>query len=455
MSTEIEDASKPPGLPLTLISSGADHVLAGGSLEPLRVEVSFEATEDRRLAAIRYSAHDLVDRILSNRVGDEVWTLREVVWPALSLPEFHELPIGSVKLTLLPLSRIGQMEGKSGSLVLIGYLSSEGSRIPHSHPLVVKTLDSTRSDKLGDEYSSALSIKPFAYDRKDSFAIPIHFDETQEGYKLLWSICSISGDLWRGPTDPETRFPIFEGNDLRRPLVEGDVEQAERTLVSVFDLLRNCHSRFGMASREERSVGREYKRYLRGLGPDWGEQWVEMWGTDEQTVRGDPNPLCLVERLKRESYEMFVGAVHGDLHPGNVVPGRGGNPAIIDFGWASDKAHVAKDFVLMECNIRFLTLRLQVRPDEVGTFQEWITWGAVLPSGLSEYLQGRMRLIVRLREKAAEVFPKDTDWDREYLVPLFLVSVGLLRFGLQLGNQQAAIELVLSLARHLAARFPT
>jgi len=53
---------------------------------------------------------------------------------------------------------------------------------------------------------------------------------------------------------------------------------------------------------------------------------------------------------------MFLGAIQGDLHPGNIVYTRGGRPAIIDFGWASDKAHVAKDFVLLECNLRFLFL---------------------------------------------------------------------------------------------------
>lgn len=428
---------------------------AGGPPESPRVEVIFEATEEKRLLAIRLSASSLVGRIIERKGGEEIWNLREALWPALGLPEFRDLKIESVKLMLLPLSRIGQMEGKSGSLVLIGFLFAEGASIPHSHPLVVKTLDRSKSDKLGEEYKNALSIKPFAYDSKDSFAIPVHFDGEQAGYKILWSICSLSGDLWRGASDLPSQPPIFEVRDLRSPLVEGQVEIAERTLDSVFSLLRNCHTRLGTARREARSVGREYAWYLRDLGSTWGREWAETWGdASEARIAGggdrDINPLWLVERLKSEEYEMYLGAVHGDLHPGNIVVSRGGQPAIIDFGWALDKAHIAKDFVLMECNLRFLTLRPQVRPSELEAFADWLSWGSPAPPVLSEYLGGRARLIRRLREKAAEVFPGDTDWEREYLVPLFFVAFGLLRFAPQLGNQQAAVLFVLALARHIA-----
>src|SRR5436190_19418209 len=105
----------------------------------------------------------------------------------------------------------------------------------------------------------------------------------------------------------------------------------------------------------------------------------------------------------------------------------------------------------MACNLRVLTLRPQVRPAEIESFEDWIAWDAPPPSGLSDYLNGRMKLIRSLREKAAEVFPEDTDWEREYIIPLFFVAFGLLRFAPQLGNQQAAMRFVLSLARHIAA----
>lgn len=455
--TADEEDSIPSGLAGRPISAPDGITAEVAPHEPPRVEVIFVATEEKRLLAIRHSARDLVGKILGTKTGDEIWNLREAVWPALGLPEFRDLEIASVKLTLLPLSRIGQMEGKSGSLVLIGFLFAEGMGLPHSHPLVVKTLDRSKSDKLAEEYRNALSIKPFAYDSKDSFAIPIHFDDRQDGYKILWSICSLSGDIWRGATDPASHTPIFEVSDLRTPLIQGQVEVAERTLESVFNLLRNCHTRLGTARREERPFGLEYAWYLRGLGTVWGREWEELWGTaaEDRIVGGgdsDVNPLWLIERLRFERREMYVGAVHGDLHPGNVVLSRGGQPAIIDFGWALDRAHVAKDFVLMECNLRFLTLKPQVRPAEIDAFEDWIAWGSPPPPGLGEYLDGRIKLILLLRAKAAQVFPEDTDWGREYIVPLFFVAFGLLRFAPQLGNQQAAIRFVLSLARHIGGQ---
>jgi hypothetical protein len=424
---------------------------------PVPVVVVFEATEEQRLNAIESSAQELLAKVLNPQdpgdIPGEVWNIREAVWPALGLREFRESRVRSVKLTLLPLSRIGQMEGKSGSLVLIGYFSAEELGSLHSHPLVIKTLDRTKSDKLGVEYSNALSIKPFAYDQKDSFAIPIFFDQRQEGYKILWSICSPSGPIWRGDAGPGTPTPRFEVDDLRKPLVQGDNERAGATLAATFDLLRNCHTRFNTASVEERAVGQEYDWYLRELGEIWGREWQEVWGSEDVQIIGGSravNPLWLVNRLKHMRYGMFLGAIHGDLHPGNIVLTPSGQPAIIDFGWAQDKAHVAKDFVLLESNLRFLTLRPQVNPEEAERFADWVAWDSPPPAGLNDYLQGRIGLIERLRQKAAEVFPKGTDWDREYVVPLFLVALGLLRFAPQLGNQQVAVRFVLSSAEYLA-----
>lgn len=96
-----------------------------------------------------------------------------------------------------------------------------------------------------------------------------------------------------------------------------------------------------------------------------------------------------------------------------------------------------------------MTLRTEVRGDEIESFSTWIAWDQTPPADLGAYLKGRVDLIQRLRRKAAEVFPSGTDWDREYLVPLFLVGLGLLRFAPQLGNQQAAVRFVVAAAAYL------
>jgi hypothetical protein len=420
----------------------------------VNVTLSFDATESKRLDAIHGSAAKLLARMRGRQGADVVWSLQEAVWPALGLPEYRESHGKPVRLTLLPLSRIGQMEGKSGSLVLIGYFSFMEADALCSHPLVIKTLDRTKSDKLGDEYKNALSIKPFAYDSKDSFAIPIFFDETQGGYRILWSICSATGSVPRVSPISGMASPAFEVEDLRKPLSEGDNERAAAAFEAAFDLLGNCHRRFGTASVDEVALGVEYEWYLRGLGSVWGDRWVEIWGkTDERFLPNAKvrtiNPLWVVDRLKALRFALHRGAIHGDLHPGNIILKSRGAPTIIDFGWAQNRAHVAKDFVLLECNLRFLTLRTEASEREVESFSGWIVWDSTPPTGLSSYLQGRVSLIQRLRRKAAVVFPTGTDWDREYVAPLFLVAVGLLRFAPQLGNQQAAVRFVLSAAAYL------
>jgi hypothetical protein len=426
----------------------AEH--AGG----VSLTVNFEATESDRLDAIRLSAGQLLAKIRGAQGGEAVWGFQEAVWPALGLPEYRDSHEKAVRLTLIPLSRIGQMEGKSGSLVLIGHFSFAEPGSLCSHPLVVKTMDRNKSDKLVDEHKNALSVKPFAYDSKDNFAIPIFFDETQAGYRILWSICSATGSVPLVSPTPGTASPAFEVEDLRKPLKDADNDRAGATFEDAFDLLGNFHRRFGTASADEVEVGVEYGWYLRSLGTVWGDAWVDVWGKSDEKFTPDAdgrtvNPLWVVERLKPMRLRLYRGAIHGDLHPGNIILKTRGAPTIIDFGWAQERAHIAKDFALLECNLRFLTLRTEVRGEEIESFSNWIAWDETPPAGLGAYLQGRVDLTQRLRRKAAEVFPAGTNWDREYAVPLFLVAVGLLRFAPQLGNQQAAIRFVLAAAAYL------
>jgi hypothetical protein len=290
--------------------------------------VVFEATEGLRLQAIKRSAERLLGRVLGGSEDGAVWSLREAVWPALCLSEFRDVQLQQVQLTLLSLRRIGQMEGRSGSLVLVGYFWAEGLGDLHSHPLVIKTRDRTKPtpERLDEEHQNALAVKPFAYDSKDGFAIPIFFDGEQEDYKVLWSICSLRGPLWPKNTclaDPEQRFQI---DDLRTPLLQGDDQSASNTLDEVFDLLHNCHCRFNRARLAERTVGEEYSWYLRGFGsiqgPEsvWGPEWVEVWGSKDdkfsETKAGKRiNPLWLVEQLRPLRFPMYLGTIHGDLHP--------------------------------------------------------------------------------------------------------------------------------------------
>ena len=55
--------------------------------------------------------------------------------------------------------------------------------------------------------------------------------------------------------------------------------------------------------------------------------------------------------------------VHGDLHPNNVLFGPEFSPVLIDYAFGHLNGHFVKDFVLMECSLRFLLPPRLVQPD--------------------------------------------------------------------------------------------
>ena len=424
------------------------------------VEVVYLGLDKPRLDAIRRSASDLIaamfDASLSAPHCDCVWPLIDAVWPARSTNAYREFPSDRITLTLVPLSRIGQMEGKSGSLVLIGcFGDSQNKEIPPSHPVVVKTAPKF-TGKLQDAYGNALMIRPFAYEHKDVFSIPFR-KAVQGDFDVLWSIFSASGPLWQESVQGLNALDHWKVSDLRDPLQKNNVHIVSQVLQATYATMRNLHVPFGRRKRSNRNVIVEYEWYLRGLGRIWGAEWEAVFGlptasTTQFAGREWANPLWLVEKLKEVSCDFAIGAVHGDLHPGNVVIASENQPRIIDFGWAQDDAHIAKDFVLMECNLRFLFLHPQLASDEVDRLAGWIQWGAEAPDRLTPYCNDRCSLIRVLRGHAREVLGEQADWNREYLLPLFIVAFGLLRFAPQLGNQQAAILTVVALATHMLAK---
>lgn len=414
--------------------------------QDIRLQIQVRAIEDERLAAIRESAQELLAKVALPAPADHTcpWSLGEVVWPALFLEGGVLQQPNNVQLELLPLSRIGQMEGKSGSLVLIGQFIALGQDFPPSNPLVVKTkiLGDDDRNALDDEFSNSQGIKPFTYAAKDSVSTPIYFDQRAE-YKLLWSICASRDPFWQqvGPLKvDDLRVPIANGEDSVAPLIRGALE-----------LLRPSHTRFATADTRKKGIGDEYRWYLRGIFERWGSEWKDLWGEGEEVDGGEgKNPLWVVRQVDQKKCDMYLGAIHGDLHPGNIVVAGNQRPVLIDFGWAQQRSHIAKDFVLLECNLRFLTLRPQVHDEPLEKFVKWFAWDVPTPDGLDGYLERRCEVISAVRDQAKSVFPEETDWDKEYILPLFLVALGLLRFAPQLGNQRAAVQHVLALANHVS-----
>ena len=410
--------------------------------------LDIEQVEPERADALGTSAAKLLAK-LQEPEGENCFVgLRESIWPALALTLKEGALPGRVELHLHPLSRIGQTEGKSGSLVLFGNFKG-GDMCGDSHPVVVKTLAKQEGKNLKEEHENALSVKHFAYESRDRFALPVHFDDEHDDYDVLWSRLAPAEAPWEAEAKDFLRV-----HDFREILKTGG--DAEKIMQDALSLLRGLHRRLGHPIREERRYGTEYEWYLRGLDEQkWGPEWIEIWGDHNQPTFDDEgetrvNPFWVLERLRNVQRPLLLGAIHGDLHPGNVILSKG-QVSLIDFGWSQDCVHIAKDFALLECNLRFLFLRPQLARADASLFSRWIG-PEPPPEGLSQYCTARAALIQSLRQAAAGVLQSGDDnsnWSWDYLVPLFFVALGLLRYDDNLGNQQAAMDFVLALADHL------
>lgn len=325
------------------------------------------------------------------------------------------------------------------------------------------------AEKLGANYLKVTSLKRFGYSGAELF-LTFPGDGEQLGYPHVVKIGTKSqiDEEEKGVEEVRIYFrdakieasvatderaaiiiPLIEAarNDTKTaPLEEQlchDLAQADsaerlrKILTSVYDGC--CHQ----AHRGKRTVftlGEEYERYRREdrsadrlaipLGGDLKDEPFPY--LNAQVV----DPRFAVEKLKDMKVEGVFGAVHGDLHSSNVMLDHNDEPHLIDFAWAKRKGHVLKDFILMECSLRFLVfpsyadLETQLKVD--GHLLERSGWEMIttidqnLP--LADCYRRLGALIGAIRNLAAQVSGPSFDFEREYLAPQLYVLYGLLKY---------------------------
>jgi hypothetical protein len=203
----------------------------------------------------------------------------------------------------------------------------------------------------------------------------------------------------------------------------------------VFNELENAHR--GRLLKV--SVQKHFQRYLRHhaargrikciLGPEADANEFDFLGA--RIV----NPLKFLETLPRYA-RLYVGRVHGDLHPDNIILDRNGVPHLIDFAWAQKPRDVLVDFVLLETSIRFMLFprpinladqltvdRLLLEEDGTGGVK-----GLRFCTPESQWAYTRLAsAVTEIRTRARRVLGRHFLMER-YLLTQFLLLYGLLGY---------------------------
>ena len=384
------------------------------------------------------------------------------VWPAAfdEILSGRPIPANEIEIIVLPLDRIGAPAGASGARVFIAYYSHiplAGAQLVASPPMVVKigSADSLRAEKAGADGWPHLSQQEAA-----RFARPIYLNETDPDWAVL--IAPFHSLFETGETGVRNIVKLadlWQLLDNKNELLSLDTEhwqRVQRCVEQALDAVQSPHrASLAKPKRETHAYGSAYAWYLRSTtGPGrlchipklifGSEPTVTMFG---QTW---VNPVPVVEDLvATKHFEGCFGAIHGDLHPKNIVLNHEHAARIIDFGWARRDAHIVQDYLLLDLNLRGVTLPSQMGESDIlaiASFLEPSQAVDALPLSVRPRAKIIRDVIWRRAQQRAVV-----DWNIEYLTPFLLVSYGLLVHLDSARNQPALVATILSATRALVA----
>jgi hypothetical protein len=401
---------------------------------------------------------DAMERLLSSDHLKEVW-------PAASdrKRDGKDIPLDQVDIMALSLDRIGAPAGASGARVFVAYYSfRNGGTVDDllaSPPLVIKM---GPRDKLREEYEFTKKWPALRLDIRARFAMPITLDDANPDIAVL--IAPFLSDY--APSDDGTRHRVGL-DDLWRHLIQPaelkaiiDWDGTGRCIAKALALVDHVHRRNrGHYSRDDSSYWAAYEWYLRDTyappGPPSSRAHIPelIFGVDPTVTafgRKWTNPVMLIRDLMQPSkmHKSTVGAVHGDLHPKNIVLGANEDVHIIDFGWSRSDGPVVVDYLLLDINLRGTTLPSQYGEAAALAMGDFLDENQE-PASLNSYLRPRAKLIKEQIWKPLKAKNIVVDWNSEYLIPLFIMAYGLLVHLDAARNQLAMIATVLCAAERI------
>ena len=372
-------------------------------------------------------------------------------------PGSDHVDLEDVDLIVLPLERVGAPPGESGASVFVAYycVRDGSARIKPSPPFAVKIHTKKEMERERKDADRLPTLEPT---RENRFAKPIDCYPIDDDLAVL---IAPFGSVY-SPGEPQK----VTLNDLWTALKEADRltgsdyddawRKIERHVGSALDLVGGLHRGTG-SERQTRSYREALSWYVRHTrDPACSEKSRahvphHIFG-DEPTVcafgRRWVNPTRVIDRLLPRTFETTTGAVHGDLHPKNVVLDDADRPHIIDFGWACTNAAVVVDYALLDINIRSITLPSQIDQWDVLKIAEFLPGGRK-PTKLRKAVQRRVDLIHGVIWDRVEEQGVIQDWGTEYVIPFFIVAYGLLVHLDKARNQMALVATVLAAAEHI------
>jgi hypothetical protein len=341
------------------------------------------------------------------------------------------------RVDLISLNRLGGEAGYSGSQFFVAAIYGKGSggRQLVSQPLLLKLVEGNieTAEKLRVELERYNSIR---------HTLPARAHARPIGTHPAASIETPTRLLWSDFVDEQTvsGLPFAAPTELRHILERFHWQAAEDNLRAAYRILTPAHD---SGATETICYYKHYSPYLR-LRKGWLPQLrrtVDHRDTLMAFGIAIRNPLSLLAQMKAHpkltTGPAHLSAVHGDLHPKNILVGDIFKACLIDFGWANDNFHTIIDFVFMEASIKFFRLPWHARRSELVAFERALvdTSGETVELH-DQDLKGALALIRMVRSLAAKYFDESQEnwFVRQYLIPLFFVTTGLFPYAASVVN---------------------
>lgn len=385
------------------------------------------------------------------------------IWPAFfdSNSSGRPIPVNEIEIVVLPLDRIGAPAGASGARVFVAYYShtpTAGAQLVASPPMVVKigSAPSLRDEKAGADEWPHLSQQEAA-----RFARPVYLDETDPDWAILiapfHSLFETRDGGGRNIVKLDDLWQMLNNKNELSSLDAEHWKRVRRCIGQALDALQSPHrASLAKPKRARYDFDSAYNWYLRSTTGSGRLSHIPrlIFGIEPTiTMFGQTwtNPVPVIEKLvATNSFEGYFGSVHGDLHPKNIVLNHEHAARIIDFGWARSNAHIVQDYLLLDLNVRGVTLPSQMSESDIlaiASFLDPVQCVDALPLSV----QPRAEIIKdviwqRAKQRAVK------DWSTEYLTPFLLVAYGLLVHLDSARNQPALVATILSATRALIAQ---